>query len=185
MPTRYRMPAAQDSPNLRPFLSFLTILGLTLLAACGPAPAPPGALDPSAERTAVPSAEPAVPREEIVDAASLEAFLSEAGVALVFNAEAEMDYLPGLARVYQAGAEGSLEVHAYPSEAEAELVAALIHEDGRWIDDPLEPEVPYFVDWRGTPHAFLKGAMLVIYVGRDPLILQALETALGPAFAGG
>jgi hypothetical protein len=180
------MVAAQDSPNLRPLLPFLTALSLTMLAACGPAPAPPGALDPSAERTAVPSAEPAAPPlVAIADAEDLESFLTGAGVTLIFNAEAEMDYLPGLARVYQAGADGSLEVHSYASPAEAELVAALIHEDGRWIDDPLEPDVPYFVDWRGTPHAFRKGSMLVIYIGRDPLILQSIEAALGPAFAGG
>jgi hypothetical protein len=40
------------------------------------------------------------------------------------------------------------------------------------------------VDWIAPPHFFLKGRVLVIYVGRDQAVLTLLGSVLGPQFAG-
>ena len=40
------------------------------------------------------------------------------------------------------------------------------------------------VDWVAPPHFFLKGRVLVIYVGKDPAVVTLLTSVLGPQFAG-
>jgi len=40
------------------------------------------------------------------------------------------------------------------------------------------------VDWVAPPHFFLKGRVLVIYVGRDPAVINLLTSVLGSQFAG-
>ena len=159
---------------------------LTLVIACGcaPAPTPPAApiAQPASARDATASVSGA---GRVTEVAALESGLSEAGIAFRFDAETELDYLPGLARIYQIG-EGSdsLQVHAYPSLAEAEDSAALIGPDARWIDDPSDPEDPWYVDWKGSPQAYRSGPLLAIYIGQDARILAALEALLGAPFAG-
>ena len=41
------------------------------------------------------------------------------------------------------------------------------------------------VDWVGTPHFYGADTLLVLYVGHNQRTLKALETLLGPQFAGG
>ncbi|HEY4845372.1 MAG TPA: hypothetical protein VII89_06730 [Candidatus Dormibacteraeota bacterium] len=40
------------------------------------------------------------------------------------------------------------------------------------------------VDWVAPPHLFLKGRVLVIYVGNDPGVVSLLSNLLGSQFAG-
>jgi hypothetical protein len=40
------------------------------------------------------------------------------------------------------------------------------------------------VTWVAAPHFYQAGRILVLYVGDDPAILELLEGALGPQFAG-
>jgi hypothetical protein len=40
------------------------------------------------------------------------------------------------------------------------------------------------VDWVAPPHFFLKGRVLVLYVGSDPAVQKLLAGVLGPQFAG-
>jgi hypothetical protein len=40
------------------------------------------------------------------------------------------------------------------------------------------------VDWIAPPHFFLKGRVLVIYVGNDRGVVSLLSSLLGPQFAG-
>jgi hypothetical protein len=40
------------------------------------------------------------------------------------------------------------------------------------------------VTWVATPHFYKTGRILVLYVGDDQAILDLLEGALGPQFAG-
>ncbi len=156
----------------------LLAIGLLLLTACGPAPTP--APMATSEPTAAIDPEPPV----IADAADLEAHLAERGIELQFNAETEMDYLPGPARVYELGSGDSLELHVYASEAEAAAAAALIRPDNpHWIEDPQEPDEPWYVDWKGQPQVYRQGALLAIYIGQDGAALAAFEEALGPPIA--
>jgi hypothetical protein len=40
------------------------------------------------------------------------------------------------------------------------------------------------ISWVGPPHFFLKGRVMVLYVGSDPAVLTLLQSLLGPQFAG-
>ncbi|MCB0216760.1 MAG: hypothetical protein H6648_09095 [Caldilineae bacterium] len=158
-------------------------LALLVAGGCAPAPTPPAApIAPPVETRDAAAASEAGPVTEI---AALESGLSESGIAFRFDAETELDYLPGLARVYQIGpGSDSLQVHAYPNLSEAEAAAALIGPDARWIDDPKDPGNPWYVDWKGRPQAYRSGPLLAIYIGQDARIETALKALLGPPFAG-
>ena len=57
-------------------------------------------------------------------------------------------------------------------------VAAAISEDGVTINGETIP-------WPATPHFFLEGRIIVLYLGDDPQVLAILEAFLGPQIAGG
>jgi hypothetical protein len=57
-------------------------------------------------------------------------------------------------------------------------IAAAISEDGVTINGQ-------FVPWPATPHFFLEGRIIVLYLGDDPEVLAILEFFLGPQIAGG
>ena len=40
------------------------------------------------------------------------------------------------------------------------------------------------ISWVGPPHFFLKGRVMVLYVGSDPAVLSLLQSLLGAQFAG-
>ena len=40
------------------------------------------------------------------------------------------------------------------------------------------------ISWVGAPHFFLKGRVMVLYVGNDRAVLSLLQSLLGPQFAG-
>ena len=40
------------------------------------------------------------------------------------------------------------------------------------------------IDWIAPPHFYLKGRVLVIYVGSDSAVISLLQSVLGPQFAG-
>jgi len=40
------------------------------------------------------------------------------------------------------------------------------------------------ISWVGPPHFFLKGRMMVLYVGSDSAVLSLLQSVLGSQFAG-
>lgn len=65
----------------------------------------------------------------------------------------------------------------YASAADAQADAHRIRADGRGTATTQ-------VDWVAPPHFFLKGRVLVIYVGSDPAVISLLRNLLGPQFAG-
>ncbi|HEV2107022.1 MAG TPA: hypothetical protein VGR16_02025 [Thermomicrobiales bacterium] len=40
------------------------------------------------------------------------------------------------------------------------------------------------MEWVAPPHFFRQGAVIVLYVGEDPAVLDLLEELLGAQFAG-
>jgi len=68
-------------------------------------------------------------------------------------------------------------VFEFADESEAEAQAGIVSPDGSGIGNK-------FVSWRDTPHFFSRGRLVVIYLGSDEKMLEALEEALGPQFAG-
>jgi hypothetical protein len=68
-----------------------------------------------------------------------------------------------------------VQVYEYQDEAAAKKDAARIQPDGEEIGNN-------HVGWIAQPHFYRSGRIIVIYLGKDPAILSALESALGKPF---
>ncbi len=71
-----------------------------------------------------------------------------------------------------------VQVFEYADEAAARSDAEKVGPDGYEIGTAI-------VDWIAPPHFYRKGWIIVLYVGGDAAIKQALEVVLGAQFAGG
>jgi len=115
----------------------------------------------------------------------LEAFLRKRRIALTFNDEVKLTYLPGMARIYEIGnGTDSLQLHAYPTVDETDEAAGCFSPDAMFVNDLEDPGNPFKVEWFGSPHVFRSQNLLATYIGDDPQILEALTLAFGPQFAG-
>jgi hypothetical protein len=70
-----------------------------------------------------------------------------------------------------------VEVFEYATEEEAVAQAALVSPDGGSVG-------PTMVHWITPPRFHRRGRLLVIFLGDDPAIDEALGSVLGPPFAG-
>lgn len=70
-----------------------------------------------------------------------------------------------------------VQVFEYPAAAQMEAQAAQISPTGTAIGTSR-------VHWIAPPHFFKRGRVLVLYVGEDRGVIEALEAALGGQFAG-
>ncbi|MDX1436182.1 MAG: SH3 domain-containing protein [Anaerolineales bacterium] len=68
-------------------------------------------------------------------------------------------------------------VYEYAEAAQAESEAAQVSPDGSTIGS-VNPT------WFGPPHFYRDGQLIVLYVGSNEGIIEALDTVLGPQFAG-
>jgi hypothetical protein len=74
-------------------------------------------------------------------------------------------------------APADVQLFEYRSAAAAATDAHMIRADGSGTATTT-------VDWVAPPHFFLKGRVLVIYVGTDPAVVNLLTSVLGSQFAG-
>ena len=65
----------------------------------------------------------------------------------------------------------------FADQPEAAAQAALVSPDGSGIGNK-------YIGWQEPPRFFARGRLIVIYQGDDRKVLDALEKALGPQFAG-
>ena len=70
-----------------------------------------------------------------------------------------------------------VEVFEYPDSTAAEADASLVSADGGSVG-------PTLVHWVAPPHFYRRGRLMVVYIGEDPVVAEALESVLGPPFAG-
>ncbi len=70
-----------------------------------------------------------------------------------------------------------VQVFEYESAEAMQADAAQVAPDGGSIGTSM-------ITWISTPHFYQAGRILVLYVGDDPAIIELLEGALGPQFAG-
>lgn len=70
-----------------------------------------------------------------------------------------------------------VQVFEYTDAAAAEAEAATVSPDGGSIGTSM-------VTWVAAPHFYKTGKLIVLYIGNNQTSLAALETALGPQFAG-
>ena len=70
-----------------------------------------------------------------------------------------------------------VQVFEYESPEAMENEASLVSSDGGSIGTSM-------VAWVDVPHFYKASRMIVLYVGNDAAVLDLLENALGPQFAG-
>ncbi len=70
-----------------------------------------------------------------------------------------------------------VQVMDYRDPGDLEDEAALISPDGSSIGTTM-------VSWVAAPHFFRNETAIVLYVGEDPKVIEALTSVLGPQFAG-
>ena len=70
-----------------------------------------------------------------------------------------------------------VQVFEYQDNAAAEVEAQLVSPDGSSIGTSM----PF---WVASPHFYKAGRIIALYVGENPKVTKALETALGKQFAG-
>ena len=69
-------------------------------------------------------------------------------------------------------------VFSYATSTGASKAAALVSVDGRTIGTSKP-------SWLGTPHFFRRPRSIVLYLGDEPRVIEALTRVLGQQFAGG
>ena len=74
-------------------------------------------------------------------------------------------------------APADVQLFEYASAAAAGADAHRIRADGSGTATTI-------VDWVAPPHFFLKGRVLVIYIGKDRVVVSLLSSLLGAQFAG-
>ena len=73
--------------------------------------------------------------------------------------------------------DADVQVFEYESAEEMESEASQVSSDGGSIGTSI-------VTWIDVPHFYKAGRIIVLYVGSDASVLDLLENALGPQFAG-
>jgi hypothetical protein len=71
----------------------------------------------------------------------------------------------------------NVQVFVYASESAAEAEAKLVSPDGTGVGTNL-------MSWIAPPHFYRKGELIVLYVGGEHSVVDALVAVLGPQFAG-
>ncbi|MCS6845944.1 MAG: hypothetical protein NZ528_16745 [Caldilineales bacterium] len=153
----------------------------TFLAPPAPAaePQPTPTEPPAAQPTAPP--QPAATETPAATATPLEALLADlaaAGLSVESTgARVVKPYLSVAGLVVRLNGQ-ALQVFEYSDE-----VALAADVSGLAPDASSANGLP--LAWRGTPHFWRRGPLLVLWVGDDPALLAALNRVLGPQIAGG
>ena len=74
-----------------------------------------------------------------------------------------------------------IQVFEYKDAAAADTEAASISPDGSSINNNGQI---CFMEWVASPHFYKAGNLILLYIGDDQAVIDALETILGPQFAG-
>ena len=102
--------------------------------------------------------------------------LRDAGARVKFEQQIRQPFFTVPATIFEVDGEG-VQVFAFRDARAASEAAATVSRDGRKIGTTA----PF---WIGPPHFFRRSNLLVLYLGDDGQLLQRLQDALGPQFAG-
>jgi hypothetical protein len=112
----------------------------------------------------------------VEDQASLIEALRARGAAVEPGEPVEQIFFAVTGQIIAVNGE-DVQVFEYDSAEAMQADAAQVASDGGSIGTNM-------VTWVATPHFYNAGRILVLYVGDDPEIIELLEGALGPQFAG-
>ena len=103
--------------------------------------------------------------------------LKNGGERVVRKGKVDQPFFSVKGRIITFG-DQDVQVFEYRTIKAAELDASKISGTGSSVSTSMPM-------WIAPPHFFKNGRLIVLYVGEKPSVLQALEDALGPQFAGG
>jgi hypothetical protein len=86
------------------------------------------------------------------------------------------DFFSVTGQVFKVNGE-EVQLFEYSSQSGAEAEAALVSPDGSSIGTSM----PF---WVAPPHFYKAGRIIVLYVGENKAVMEALDKVLGPQFAG-
>ena len=116
------------------------------------------------------------PGGPVSDYASLVANLRAAGATVDASGIVSQPFFAPQGRVLTVNG-GEVQAFEFPSVEEANTVAATVSPSGSSIGTSM-------VGWIAPPHFYKAGRLIVIYVGSDSDVINALQAAMGPQFAG-
>lgn len=148
-----------------PLIGSLLVLAL-FAAACGSRPA-------AANSEGEPNAPQVGPME---DHASLVDALQSAGATVETGDAIEQVFFTVAGQIIKVNG-ADVQIFEYETAEAMEADAAQVASDGGSIGMSM-------VTWVASPHFYKAGRILLLYVGDDQAILELLEGALGPQFAG-
>lgn len=116
-------------------------------------------------------------REPVRDFFSLVCKLRAAGYSVESAGQVSQPFFSVKGQVITVNS-GHVQVFEYKTPAAARAAAATVSPDGSSVGITI-------ITWVDTPHFYQKGKLIVLYVGNDAAVIDALGSALGPQFAGG
>jgi hypothetical protein len=156
------------------------LLLLAILAACAAQPtAMPEADMPATEspQSTESSPSPSIPETDgVEDYDGLVNALEAAGATVEPGDEIEQAFFTVMGRIIKVNG-ADVQIFEYESAEAMETDAAQVSDDGGSIGTTMAM-------WVEAPHFFKSERILVLYVGEDQAIIDLLESALGPQFAG-
>ncbi len=108
-------------------------------------------------------------------ASALAERLQAGGLRVALVEEIEQPFFTARARVYRVEGD-DLQVYQYPGAAAAQRDAARVSPDGS-----IGGSMPH---WIAAPHFFRRENLVVLYLGSNARVIDALRGELGPQFAG-
>ncbi len=122
--------------------------------------------------------EPAPPEDKAsaMDYVGLIDNLREAGATVAPAGEMTQPFFSVNGRVIAVN-DGDVQVFEYEDADTADAQAALVSPDGSSVGTTS-------ILWVAPPHFYKAGRLVVLYVGESDIVIEALETVLGPQFAG-
>jgi len=121
--------------------------------------------------------EPIVPFDgEVTDYDSLVDSIKARGILVELIDELEDSSFSVPIKVISVGG-ADVQVFEFQNESDAQASSLTVSEDGTEIGTSI-------IRWIDTPHFYIKGKIIVLYVGQNPEIMNLLDSILGKQFAG-
>ena len=175
---------AQAKREMSKIKGFIAVFGagvlVVVVAACGNGGEP---TSPSDEAPTTPVVSHGGP---VSDYVSLVDNLRAAGATVDPAGTMSADYFAPQGQLFTVNGE-RVETFEFASTEEADAAAGGVSATGTSIVTTMADgsQMASMVDWFAPAHFYKAGKLIVIYVGSDNDVIDALQEAMGPQFAGG
>ena len=102
--------------------------------------------------------------------------LTSKGFSVKFSGTVEQPFVDVKGRAFAVD-NGSIQIFEFKTAGDADAFASTVSPDGTKVGNT-------FVTWIAQPHFYKSGTLVVIYLGNDAKVAEALESVLGKQFAG-